>query len=433
MKAEDPVKNQDDPCELEMADMVPRGKAGGPLRALIIAPHLDGTDVGESLVAYELVAEMSRHAELTVLAFECRKGPPLAEQLPLVEVITFAEPDWTLKPGRFQAMAKPFIFLFNREVKRWVRAALESGRQFDIAHQILPAAPRYGSPFAGFDIPYILGPVGGALRTPESFRAEIGAAKWYTRLRAFDDFRMRYDPWLRRSYKRASMILGVAPYMGEVLSSVAVQRFKPFLGIGVDDLAPEVVRHDRKDRLSLLHVGRAVRTKGLRDSVRALARLPDMPGVTLTSVGGGEEVEICRAEAERLGIADRVRILGQLPRAEIETLYRESDVFIFPSFRESMGAVLYEAMRWGLPVITANCGGPGWIVDENCGLRVEVTSPEIMPGDLAQAIRQLATDPELRHRMSEAARAKIAAEALWGAKAKQMLHLYAEAARQVQS
>ncbi|HLS19145.1 MAG TPA: glycosyltransferase [Paracoccaceae bacterium] len=402
------------------------------MKALIIAPHLDSTDVGEVLVAFELVSEMSRHADLTILAFECRKGPPLAEQLPLAEVITFREPGWSRNSGRLNAMAKPFIFPFNRKVARWMRRN-SAAKRFDVAHQILPAAPRYGSPFAGIDMPFIIGPVGGALPTPDTFRGEVGSAPWFTRLRALDDFRFRHDPWLRRTYRNAALVLGVAPYMREILAPLQIRRFEPFLGIGVDDLAPAVERHQECDRLALLHVGRAVRTKGLRDSVRALAELKDLPGVTLTSIGGGEEVEICRREAERLGVADRVRILGHLPRREIEALYRESDVFIFPSFRESMGAVLYEAMRWGLPAITVDCGGPGWIVDESCGLKVELTSPEIMPGHLAGAIRQLARDLELRRRLSEGARRKIVEEALWPVKAQQMLELYADVAMRARS
>lgn len=75
-----------------------------------------------------------------------------------------------------------------------------------------------------------------------------------------------------------------------------------------------------------------------------------------------------------------------------------------------------------------DCGGPGWIVDESCGLKVDLTSPEIMPRDLAQVIRQLATDPALRRNLSKGARRKIATEALWSVKAQHMLELYAEVA-----
>ncbi len=401
------------------------GRGGGP-RVLIVAPHLDGADVGESFTACKLLVEMSRHARLTVLAFECRKGPPLAEQLPLAEVVTFPEPGWARWNERIAALAKPDVPVLHRRVARWIRAALASGRRFDLAHQLLPRAPRYPSPLTEFDMPYVIGPVGGALPTPDAFRAEAGSAPWFTRLRDIDALRFRHDPWLRRSYARAALVLGVAPYMREVLGAMPMRRFEPVLGIGVEDLAPEVARQEEPGRLALLHVGRAVRTKGLRDTVRAFAELRDLPGVTLTSVGDGEEIAICRAEAERLGVADRVRFLGRLPRPEIEALYRDSDAFVFPSFRESMGGVLYEAMRWGLPAITVDCGGPGWIVDERCGIKVPLSSPESMPGDLAQAIRRLATEPALRRRLGQGARAKLAAEALWKTKAERMLALYVE-------
>lgn len=399
---------------------------GRGLRVLIIAPHLDGADVGESFTAYKLVAEMSRHARITVLAYECRHGPPLARQLPLAEVLTFPEPAWVRRHARVAGTIKPGVPLLHRRVARWIAAALADGRRFDLAHQILPRAPRYPSPLARFDIPYVIGSLGGALPTPEAFRAEAGSAPWFTRLRDIDALRLRCDPWLRRSYGRAALVLGVAPYMREVLAAVPMRRFEPFLGIGVEDLARERAGQAEPGRLAMLHVGRAVRTKGLRDVVRALALIRDLPEVTLTSVGAGEEIAICRAEAERLGLADRVRFLGRLPRAEIEALYRDSDAFVFPSFRESMGAVLYEAMRWGLPAVTVDCGGPGWIVDARCGLKVPLSSPEIMPGDLARAIRRLAAEPDLRRRLGQGARAKIAAEALWTAKAERMLALYAE-------
>ena len=81
--------------------------------------------------------------------------------------------------------------------------------------------------------------------------------------------------------------------------------------------------------------------------------LPDLPDVTLTQAGDGEELELCKAEAERLGVADRVNFLGRIPRQQVEELYASSDAFLFPSFREPSGSVVFEAMRHGLPVIAS--------------------------------------------------------------------------------
>jgi glycosyltransferase involved in cell wall biosynthesis len=176
----------------------------------------------------------------------------------------------------------------------------------------------------------------------------------------------------------------------------------------------------------LLHVGRGVRTKGLRDAVRALAHLRDLPNVTLTSAGAGEEIVLCRAEAQALGLSDRITFLGRQPRDAIEELYRTHDAFVFPSFREPAGGVLYEAMRHGLPVITAARGGPDFIVDDTCGLRLPVTTPAEFAKEIACAVRALEADAARMAALGAGARAKVLAEGLWGAKADRLATLYAE-------
>ena len=177
-------------------------------------------------------------------------------------------------------------------------------------------------------------------------------------------------------------------------------------------------------RLRLVHVGRAVRTKGLRDAVRALARLPADLDVELDVAGFGEELEPCRSLAADLGVADRIRFHGRLPRAAVERLYEEADAFLFPSFREPSGSVVFEAMRQGLPVITVDRGGPGEVVDASCGLRVPAEDPEQLAADLARAITRLARDPSLHGRLARGARERMARIGLWEAKTDRLFELY---------
>ena len=323
-------------------------------------------------------------------------------------------------------MLKPAWPVFSRQVRNWLSAAIDRGERFDIAHQLMPQAARYATPLRHFDIPYVIGPLGGALDTPAAFRHEMASAPLFTRLRTLDGYRFRHDPWLRASYMKADCVLGVAPYLRDVLADIPIRHFAPVLELGIDELAPETSRPFESGRLRLLHVGRGVRTKGLRDVVRALSHLNDLPGVTLTSAGTGEEIAICRAEAERLGVSERVTFLGQVARDEVEVLYDSHDAFCFPSFREPAGGVLYEAMRHGLPVITAARGGPNWIIDDRSGIRIPVTDPVRFPADIASAVRRLASNDELRHRLGQGARTKVSQEGLWRNKAARMVDLYEE-------
>jgi glycosyltransferase involved in cell wall biosynthesis len=397
---------------------------GTRMKLLLIAPNVDGTDVGEAYVAFKWAEALAAKVDLTLLSFERPGRRPLADQLPGVRVVTWPEPAFVRRHERLNAMLKPAWPLFARKVRGWLQAALAKGESFDITHQLMPQAARYASPLRHFDIPYIIGPLGGALDTPEAFKAEAGSAPLFTRLRALDAFRFRWDPSLRASYANAACILGVAPYVKDVLGEIRLQRFEPMLELGIDD-APDLPRLPlQPGKLRLLHVGRGVRTKGLRDAIRALAHLKDLPGVTLTSAGAGEEIALCKAEAERLGIANRVTFLGQQPRARIEELYRTHDLFLFPSFREPAGGVLYEAMRNALPIITAARGGPDFIVDDTCGFRIPVTTPDQFAKDIAAKIRLCAETPEMLDRMGHNARIKVAAEGLWPTKAARLLALY---------
>lgn len=390
----------------------------------MIAPNVDGTDVGEAFVAFKWAQALGRRVDLTLLSFERPGRRPLAEQLPGVRVVTWPEPAIVRRHERLNAMLKPAWPLFARRVRVWLARALAQGETFDIAHQLMPQAARYASPLRHFALPYVIGPLGGALDTPAAFAAEMGSAPLFTRLRALDGLRFRWDTRLRASYAGAACVLGVAPYVRDVLRDIPLQRFQAMLELGIDD-APEIPRQPpQPGHLRLLHVGRGVRTKGLRDVIRALAHLSDLPGVTLTSAGTGEEIALCRTEAQRLGVADRVTFLGQLPRDQIEALYRRHDLFAFPSFREPAGGVLYEAMRSALPILTAARGGPDFIVDDTCGYRIPVTTPDQFARDIAARLRHCAALPDTLIPLGAAARAKVLAQGLWPTKAEALLDLY---------
>ncbi len=396
------------------------------MKVLLIAPNVDGTDVGEAYVAFKWAEALADKVDLTLLSFERPGRRALAEQLPGVRVVTWPEPAIVRRHERLNAMLKPAWPMFARKVTGWLKAALSKGERFDLTHQLMPLAARYASPLRRFDLPYLIGPLGGTLDMPEAFKTDAGPAPLFTRLRALDALRFRWDPSLRASYAKAACILGVAPYVKDLLGPIRLKRFEPMLELGID-AASELPRPARKaGHLRLLHVGRAVRTKGLRDAVRALAHLKDLPEVTLTSAGGGAEIARCKALAEQLGVADRVSFLGQQPRARIEDLYRAHDLFLFPSFREPTGGVLYEAMRNALPIVTAARGGPDFIVDDTCGFRIPVTTPDQFAKDIATQIRHCAGAPELMDRLGRQARAKVAAEGLWPVKAARLVSLYQE-------
>lgn len=399
-----------------------------PLRVLVIAPSLNGAGIGEVEWAFRWVEALSRRAKVTVLASSREGHKPLAEQLPQARVVTWPEIRFLYqRMERFNAMAKPGWPLFAWQVRRWLLAARARGDWFDIGHQILPQAMRHPTPLRGLGLPYVIGPSGGALDTPGPFRDEVArGSSLASRLRAVDSFRLRYDPRLRATYSEADLVLGVAPYVYARLGDIPIRRFVPILERGRGSLPPPRVRVAEQGALVMAHVGRVVRTKALRDVIRAMAHLTDLPQVTLLSAGDGPDLAACRKEANRLGVSDRIHFLGKVPRQRVEEIYAQADVFCFPSFREPMGGVLFEAMAHGLPVVAAAAGGPDFIIDDSSGIRIPVSDPDCFARDIAAAIRGLAMDPGQRLALGKGARARLIGFGTWDDKADTVLSLYHE-------
>lgn len=133
--------------------------------------------------------------------------------------------------------------------------------------------------------------------------------------------------------------------------------------------------------------------------LRAVAACTRRVQVIFAGAGGMQgELE---QQAAALGIADRVRFLGQISRAEMITLYAHAQGVFFGPLDEDYGYVTLEAMLSGKPVITCtDSGGPlEFVIDGETGF---ICAPE--PEAIAQALEALAAKPEQAAQLGRAGR-----------------------------
>lgn len=101
------------------------------------------------------------------------------------------------------------------------------------------------------------------------------------------------------------------------------------------------------------HVGRFMKTKNQEFLLEAFARLLQLrPESILCFAGTGETEASVKSSAAELGIADRVRFLGQ--REDANRLYQAFDAFALPSLYEGLGLVGVEAQAAGLPCVLSD-------------------------------------------------------------------------------
>lgn len=106
--------------------------------------------------------------------------------------------------------------------------------------------------------------------------------------------------------------------------------------------------------------------------------------------GQGELREYLEGYALKLGIQERVRLLGF--QEELRDIYKYADIFVFPSLQEGLPAALMEAMASGLPCVVSDIRGNRELIDKSGGIRV----PLEHPGRFRKAVQRLLDDEARR-------------------------------------
>ncbi|HEY2950205.1 MAG TPA: glycosyltransferase [Micromonosporaceae bacterium] len=250
-----------------------------------------------------------------------------------------------------------------------------------------------------------LPPLVGMLHQPPGGIDHTGARRWVQSV---------LD---RRAYRRAARLLVASADLAVAMRSAGVpDRLLRVVPPGRDPAAAPVapgvdLREGR--RAAVLSVGNWVARKGLLDLLDAVARLPT-DTVTLHLVGDTDAEPAygarVRARLAAPDLAGRVVVHGPRSAAEVAGFYRAADLFALASVREPYGTVYGEAMAAGLPVV-------GWAAGNLPNLaRNGVEGIAVPPGDrsaLAAALRSLALDELLRHRMAAAAGRRAAGFPSW--------------------
>ncbi|MBW3565123.1 MAG: glycosyltransferase [Acidobacteria bacterium] len=133
----------------------------------------------------------------------------------------------------------------------------------------------------------------------------------------------------------------------------------------------------------------------------------------LEIIGTGPLMNEMAHAVKQRELDDRVILLGALPQHEVTEKIREADLFVLPSViaadgqMEGIPVALMEAMAAGKPVVATSISGiPELVEHETSGLLVDPANSR----QLANALRRLIADPELRRRLSEKGREKVVAE-----------------------
>jgi glycogen synthase len=195
-------------------------------------------------------------------------------------------------------------------------------------------------------------------------------------------------------------------------------------GVSIDELEdPDIQPYDHA-RPYVLALGRWVPQKGFDVLIRAFARAVDDVefGHDLVLVGDGPERPHYERLVAELGVADRVTLHGRAARRQVVSLFKGCSYFVLPSRQEPFGIVNLEAMAAGKAVIATRVGGvPEFVEDGQAGVLVDAED-EV---GLAEALRRVAADADLRHALEVGGR-RLVDRFAWSEIADDYVRLYDE-------
>lgn len=223
---------------------------------------------------------------------------------------------------------------------------------------------------------------------------------------------------VRHVLGRAALLLAVSGYTAAaaervVEGKVPVAVLRPALDLDGPDRVRAVSVASRAVQRGgplVACVGRLVPRKGQDRLIDALALLaPRYPGLQLALVGSGRLARALERRARRLGVEDRVHLLGALPPSQVAEWLAAADVFASPCRVrwgglevEGFGIVFAEAAAAGLPVLAGRSGGaPEAVANGHTGIVINGSSVSEVAAGLERILR---LTPEGRRRMGERGR-----------------------------
>ena len=291
--------------------------------------------------------------------------------------------------------------------------------QFSLVHHISWGSPQMGSFLYKLGIPFIFGPAGGGQNAPEAFKKYF-LGHWASEIKRekVSEWLVKNNPACKKMLKGSHAVIVSNRETEEFMKAIGVKN----ISLSIDHALPDSffpekfqAKNPVPGTLKMLWVGRFMPRKGLLLTLDVMARLKAYPNITLTIVGDGEMKEEVVKKIKEEGLEETVKLTGTIPYEQVKEYYSAYDIFFFTSLRDSCPAQLSEAMAFGMPVVTINLHGQGFVINDDTGIRCKCDTPEIAIDGLEKAIIELYNNPEKVTKMSESAYA-FAKKQTWTAR-----------------
>lgn len=271
----------------------------------------------------------------------------------------------------------------------------------------------------------------GGQETPECFKKYTAGHESAEMFRVFMNHLTTMLPSYRRALNYATVVYSsndeTTEYLKKRMKNGQLSKLSQMTELCIDDLYlqdREHLRHITKDTVHIIVSGRLMYRKGLMVLFDELLQLKTEQPYIVDIYGDGVQREELKNYVNDTGLDNRVVFHGKVAFQEMQECYKNGDIYVLPSLRETTGTALLEAMANKLPVISFMQNGAKYVVGDDAGILVELRTTEETVAGLAQAIKTLIENPDLRINYGNNAYKKVQDKYTWSKRVEMLDSVY---------
>jgi len=293
---------------------------------------------------------------------------------------------------------------------------LHKEHKFDICHHITFGVVWHPAFFYKLsDTKIIWGPFGGgevAYRGCVKDFSMRGKITEFMR-RIFSLYFFRLDPIVQNNFRNASLLLTRTDMTAKRIPKKYLLKTKVFLETGFSSI-PIFERNRSSEKINIFTMSRLIPYKNIRVAILVMKLLTNkLSRVKLHIYGDGALEQDLKLLVENLNLKDNVIFHGNVSHDKMLNNIKIMDVLIHPAVRDGGTHSVMEAMAYGIPVICLDNAGPGYMVDDNSGIKINGKDNNEIITEIANAAFKLLTNNEFYETLSNGARNRVRDNFLW--------------------
>jgi len=404
------------------------------LKVLVIAYACSPNQGSEPGMGWGFVSEIAKFHDVWVICEEDKFKDEIEAELNKNKEKYSNVKFLFIKKERHRLLRKLWPPSYYWFYKAWHKQAYQLASQlhekykFDLMHQLNMVGFREPGFLWKIDVPFVWGPVGGLNQVPMNFLTCMGwkGAFFYLSRNIFNYLQQQ---WLSRP-KLAAHKANKGLIAASVDTQVAMNKIwqvdsTVISEVGQLKLIEQFVPACRanNESLKIAWSGVHVYRKALPLLLNALEQVHSNVNWELNVLGEGALTGEWKALAKKNNVDDFCRWHGWLDKKEAVRIVQNSHVFIISSLSDLTSTVTLEALSLGLPIICLDHCGFADVVNERCGIKIPLNTPEQVTKDIAKAIEVFWENESFRQQLSLGAIERVK-DYSWEQKMKSLNKIY---------